>query len=710
MSKSNWWSRGKVETKKADPKYSAETIRRARDLGADDDEIDDGGGYRQNSKGHVFWIPLDKLVHFLEENEKLTDDDAFWDWFDQWVIDEKLGKSRGHQVSYYDYYDYKAAPKKNYLTDWWHGYGYSGSGGGQDERKLAIALGAIRTTVSVINDSGKKYSVEFADDSGTQPQSYTAYQDRRIVVSPQALLDSSVNESDGIEISSGFGLHEASHAQYSESTVKALMEPTELTPITVTSLLHNLLEDLRIERLTSAKFPGFESYFDEANAYLWKKTSAHAPREWGGKDGTIESKLGSIIGSAKWPVEYGEIVDASSDQRLKDEYPWWKDWGQRYVQGGDLRGLLVEAMNRLRADPETAKQLAEREKQEKAFEKSQGVDFTDMGDEEFSQWLEQMRQQLKAQTKLQPCPSHSGGQKMKLTQKQAEQINKMVREELQLSQPNVPERFADATGKAPDTVTTRPEQDANRWYQRPDPGLVARMKSAFFFRKAAPSWSERLLKAGSIDDEELYRVASGDYRVFERRVVEETPDTQVTLLIDLSGSMGGTNIENAQAMATVMLECLRLMKGATVRVRGHRSGYSYGCEVFRIWEPGDPVQRLGLLRQLNGGGNYDGYAIDYCADELVKVSKANESKVLIVLSDGRPNGTAYGGESAESHVHRVVEHYEKKDVTIIQIAIDPAVGADIQAQMFKHFIPFTNGNNLPAQLTKLLVKLFSTPA
>jgi len=620
-------------------------------------------------------------------------------------MDERLPKSKHRSVQYSDYYQGGSTVKKDYLTDWWKGWGYSGASA--TEQKLAIALGAIRTTVDVVYSSGKRYSVRLASDHDNEaPTSYTSFDDHQIVVSPMALVDKSVNESDGIRISSGFGLHEASHAQYSEPLIGALRQPTELDPMTIAQLLHNLLEDLRIEAKTSDKFPGFADYFDKANAYLWKKTGSHAPTEWTGQD--LDKKCAAIIGSAKWPVEYGAIVDGATDPALKDHYAWFKAWGERYRDDKvDIRTALVEAIARLMDEPETKQQMAERSKQEKQWQKGASIDLTGMSDDEFQKWLEEMRKAL-SKPGLEPCPSPGHGIEIKLDPKQAAKIQELLDNQLQKQKANLPEQFPDGQDNSPEITIQRPAKYNAQWYTPPKASLVARMKSAFFFRKAAPSWSERLLKAGAIDDEELWRVADNDFRVFERRVVEESPDTQVTMLIDLSRSMSGDNTENAQAMATVMLECLRLMKGVSVRIRGHRTEGN-GCGVFRIWEPGDPMQRLALITELNGGSNYDGYAIDWCANELVEVAKSNEDKVLIVLSDGRPNGHAeyYGGEPAMDHVRRVVEHYERQGVTTIQIAIDPAVGANIQAHMFRHFIPFIDGDKLPGQLTNMLIKLFS---
>jgi nitric oxide reductase activation protein len=84
--------------------------------------------------------------------------------------------------------------------------------------------------------------------------------------------------------------------------------------------------------------------------------------------------------------------------------------------------------------------------------------------------------------------------------------------------------------------------------------------------------------------------------------------------------------------------------------------------------------------------------------------------VMIVIADGLPAGGSgfyYHGTDAIQHVRKVVDEYKKKNVHIIQLAIDPSVGPAAQEKMFgDSFIPYKDDASLPKQMTDFLIKLF----
>jgi cobalamin biosynthesis protein CobT len=252
--------------------------------------------------------------------------------------------------------------------------------------------------------------------------------------------------------------------------------------------------------------------------------------------------------------------------------------------------------------------------------------------------------------------------------------------------------------------------------------MVERLRSVFYFRKKKATDIERLLKTGMVDEEELWRVGVGDTRVFERQTQPEQTFTSVTMLVDASGSMVGEGLDKAQELANVMMACLRTQKGVRTRVRAHTTGHDYtaggsSCKIYRIWEPGDPDTRIGLISAIPHGSNYDGFAIDWCAQELDRDSLPGESKLLLVLSDGLPAGSFidtatsapvhYGGQPAMEHMLELSTQWDRRGVHIVQIAIDQdGIRPEDQAQMFKHWIGYESDQKLLMDLTKVLAKTF----
>lgn len=278
-------------------------------------------------------------------------------------------------------------------------------------------------------------------------------------------------------------------------------------------------------------------------------------------------------------------------------------------------------------------------------------------------------------------------------------------------------KFPNGNGAPRSMMTFKPQEDQfsrQFWGEdRADPGLIQRMKSAFFFRPSAMEWSTRNLRSGTVDEDELWRAGSNDQRFFEQRVIESAPDTLVTLLVDCSGSMGRYKLQMASMAAQTIWACLKDMRGVKVKVRAH-TGENDLCGdqngiLYDVWNSGEPVSRLGLFRSLDQGDNYDGYALGMCVDELIRDAHPNEQKVVFIIADGLPNGGSptghYGDSLAEAHVRDVVEYARRNEVDVISIAIDSALRPDSQARMFRHWLPYADIQQLPMQITALLKKL-----
>lgn len=706
------------------PEYTDDFLDKCREAGISESVIRDGGDYRQLSKKLIYWLPLPELLEFELKDAATESDEEFWTWFNDYVDDKKLQtkaeRTKKKQKHWDDWRgDFEWAPRK--IGQWWSSWGYSSdgySGSSALSKKLAIALKAINATVSVVNDTANRYRVTLAaDDSYSAPTSYTSFDDKQIVVSPQALLDTSIPEDQGIEVTTGYGLHEASHVKYSTSVRDALTKPTKLEPLSVSSLLWNLLEDLRIEKLTAQKFPGFAEYFDTMNAYLWGVSGDKQPTEWGPD---LNDKMNSVIGFAKWP---DQMQPRLSDPSLAAEYPWWREWVDNYVNGTEpIRMGVIRALERLAEDPQTKQQMDDLTEQERAASSASPGSMTEG---QFQEFLKQLKEMLRnGKDGIDPCPSPGPGmptQQIELTAEQSQELQKLIEEDYQ----QVEAFYKMRDGQrdvAPLVEVSRPLEttDSRTAYQKPG-GMVERLRSVFYFRKQVTSETERLLKNGFIDEDELWRAGLGDNRVFERAQTPEETFTSVSMLVDISGSMVGSGLQKAQELANVMMACLRTQRGVRTRVRAHSTGEDprggASSRIYKIWDQGDPDTRLGLLtRPLYHGSNYDGFAIDWCAKELNDGAQPGETKLLIVLSDGLPAGSFitdqgsyvhYGGGPAMEHMMGVVNYWERQDVTIVQIAIDADdLRPEDQARMFKHWIGYENDSKLLTDLTKLLSKTF----
>jgi hypothetical protein len=693
---------------------------------ADDDDVDDdepepqeiraGGASRTAESGDIYWLNLDQLREFNRMDRTIESDEDFWAWFDAAVKTwgkkptGKMLKRRGMLSGLWS--GGGSWEPKKYLSDWWHGSTYFGGGSNEKVRKLAIALQAVQTTVRVVDNHERRMRVVLAaDEREGKPQSFTSYDERVIQVSPMALLDSKLETGEGIDITNGFALHEASHAEYSESTLKALRQPTPLEPLTVASILHNVLEDVRIESLTGEQFPGFVGYFERALNYMWELSKDNQPSAWGPE---LKDKLSAIILACKW---YDKFAPTVTDTELKSEVEWWHDWVESYrTSRQELRPALIAGLDRLRSDPATAKEMRKIEAEELAL----GA-FTD------ADGIRRLVRTMIKKYGLNKFPSCSGGEspgggltvldgvkRPGLGAKESEEVRRLVESEIEEADIEHM-KLPDLNGANPTvTVLHPPETGASHaGYKPTNQSLVERMRSVFFFRPSAFENVDRLMRTGSVDEDELWRAGVEDYRLFDQKTIEQTPNTSVTLLIDASGSMlghvaagslGRSKIALAANLAQIMQACLKDMNGVNVRVRAHTGDCPDGeVVIYKIWERGEPLSRLGLMNTIHNSNNYDGYAIGWCIKEMVDHATPNEQMVLIVISDGYPAGQGYQGNPAYRHMRETIAWGARQGVDTIQIAIQ---GGMDQKLMFQHFVHFESIEKLPMQLTTLLRKIF----
>ena len=666
------------------------------------------GGYREDAESKRYWLRPAEIKEFDKKNLDISDDAEFWAWFDKFRKDKKIyeawaNKTERGEVSW-GFDDKKK--KGSYLSEWWTGSYFSKGWGGMsspEASKLALAMTAIRTVIRVIDDSDPPMTVKWAQTG----VSYTDFKSGAIHINPEPIKNDKLAEGEAIDIATAFAMHEASHATYTAPIWEQVTKPEAINPLAVSGLMANLLEDIRIERKTSAKFPGFAEYFEKSLDYLWKSNATSPPKEYGPD---LQSRVNFAICSVKWPIE----SEALWRKDESTELDWWQAWSARYQadESLPLRASCQEAIDHLRL-------ATEKEKGEgKADAKGEGKAAGEM--DKISESEEALRKAGIAGARLRreierilrdfgiavvefcPHPDPEDG----LEDSEATEVERLVTE--QLRRDEIPVKMPNGATFASVFVSKPTEDDRSRsaYIGKPSP-MLARLKASLLFRQELPQYTNRLQKEGGLDDEELWRWSAGDYRVFEEKVIAVHPKVQMGLLVDMSGSMCGEHLETAQELAQLFCWALRDMSNVTTKIFGHTANVtgSRDCQVYRLWEPGDPMNRLGLISTLPHMNNYDGFAIASVVKDLMERGEPDEQRVLIVLADGYPQGTGYGGSEGMKHVKMVDDWARRNGVEVIQIAIDYSLNAERQSAMFKRWIPYEKDMSLPSKLEALLAKL-----
>ncbi len=226
-------------------------------------------------------------------------------------------------------------------------------------------------------------------------------------------------------------------------------------------------------------------------------------------------------------------------------------------------------------------------------------------------------------------------------------------------------------------------------------------------------------EVGRLDTKRLVSAYKGSRSVYKVRKDRAEMDTAVTVLVDLSGSMGGRKVKVARDSALALSECLE-GSGISFKVVGFSNnslingvkkvGMFHRNErldtvVFKDYNSSLNTSKGAIARidDAVGGNNTD---YDFIQNELLGLSQRPESrKVLFVLSDGHPS--SYSDASTSEHVKhckKAVEEGERKGIECVGIGIcDRAV-----EKIYGKSVVVNDVSELSSKvfntLTKLLVK------
>ena len=242
-------------------------------------------------------------------------------------------------------------------------------------------------------------------------------------------------------------------------------------------------------------------------------------------------------------------------------------------------------------------------------------------------------------------------------------------------------------------------------------------------------------RSGRVHASSLHRLAVGDSRVFYKKEEHHSKDTAVTLLVDCSGSMGGSKIkiacEAAYALSAVLerINIKHEVIGFTtwgyhgeipgfgrkvIRLEMEKAGFEFSrweglwMPVFKGFDERlTPTikSRFAFMATAAGGfgdrlnNNVDGECVEIAARRLDQQRAAR--KVMIVLSDGAP--CAQGDLYAQTaYLIKVVKQIENsKSMEIVGIGIkDRSV-----ERFYKNNVVLNDINQLPTQVMSELRRI-----
>ena len=188
-------------------------------------------------------------------------------------------------------------------------------------------------------------------------------------------------------------------------------------------------------------------------------------------------------------------------------------------------------------------------------------------------------------------------------------------------------------------------------------------------------------------------------RLFTKKTLPgKKADMSVMMLIDQSGSMSGSRIENAKKSALILSETLSRfhipVKTIGFTTRGTPTFYHYG-----EWDNLEE-NRIRLMGMKPGGGTFLGFSIRY-AGELLRRQKSKH-RIFVVITDGCPEAPQYRSlDEAFSDVRDALLKI-RKDADVIGIGLfgDSMELKNLYEKMFgKSFLSMDDISDLPSLIS-----------
>lgn len=247
------------------------------------------------------------------------------------------------------------------------------------------------------------------------------------------------------------------------------------------------------------------------------------------------------------------------------------------------------------------------------------------------------------------------------------------------------------------------DRDISSALEKTNPGFANQVRQKLQVRDR--SRYEYAKKRGVMHRPSLHRVLIKDApgyneRVFKNKVVSDTLNIAITVLVDSSGSMSGRKYEHACASAVLLNESLGNTLHIPLEIVGFTEWSTQPANIVHRTHDSKLLSRDKLVESLERAGgclatNPDGENISWAYERLVR--RKEKRKLMIVISDGQPADCGRRGDPAVYLKHVVSTIEREKRVEIY------AVG--VQDESVKHFYKEYSIINSSAELESTLLQL-----
>lgn len=180
-------------------------------------------------------------------------------------------------------------------------------------------------------------------------------------------------------------------------------------------------------------------------------------------------------------------------------------------------------------------------------------------------------------------------------------------------------------------------------------------------------------------------------------------DVVVGILFDQSGSMSyGDRIDVCKEIGATLIEFCNALD-IPVMAYGHNTD-DKEMFMFRYFEPHEAKREKAKIMAISahGANNHDGAALEYMYRRLAM--RAEQKKILFIISDGAPAACNYFGPEANADVaNRVKSHREV-------VTVAAGIGSDVDALVGiygkERYLNVSDDRKLPQKLLAILSKFY----
>ncbi|MFV2045034.1 MAG: hypothetical protein ACC700_17580 [Anaerolineales bacterium] len=271
-----------------------------------------------------------------------------------------------------------------------------------------------------------------------------------------------------------------------------------------------------------------------------------------------------------------------------------------------------------------------------------------------------------------------------------------------------------------ETIIAPPDGDPDRYHAllaevKHEAGLLLRKLTALLREDAYLRYGGHY-RSGSLNTTKLWKQRLGVYRLFQRRIGGRDRQVAFTLMVDESASMKGQDKYEMATKTAILLgetlsqldvpleiigfstaeyEAQAAMKIGLLPAHEHRTTRCSALQhrIYKRFDEPFPITRARLAGIRPRNNNWDEEHLLFAFRRIR--TRPEKRKVIIVISDGQPNGDA-------EYLIRTVETLERMDCKVIGVGI----GADFVKHIYPNAVVVSSFRQTALELLGLLMREF----